>query len=823
MKTRADLHVHSKCSDRPSEWFLRRVGAPECFTEPLEVYRRAKARGMDFVTVADHNCIAGALEIAHLPDTFLANEVTTYFPEDGCKIHCLVVGISEAQFRVIQDIRANIYELQQYLADEEITCSITHPLFRVNDRLTVDHLEKLLLLFKRFELINGTRDRHSAAMLQSIFAHLTQEHIEAMADRHGIVPWGPEPWKKWVTGGSDDHSGVHIASAYTATPAAKTVEEFLAHLKAGRHQAEGSSGGSLLLAHSLSQIAYSYYKDRFLPARNGKTNVLGEMLGHLLECSERQGTRGWRRFLPGFAYNYVRARRLRRLTEVERLLVEEVSHFLGNEESFSSSPLADRRAFETTCRIAHLIGYSLLGKFVAHMRDGRVLESLQTASALAPVLLGVAPYLAAFSTQHKDDAFLRSVSERFPAARKIIDGDQRKAWITDTFGEVNGVCRTIECMANAAKNTGRNLTVLTCLDGTPKAAVDLKNFQPVGTFSIPDYELQKLAFPPFLEVIEFIESQRFGEVILSTPGPLGLTGLAAARLLGLRKTGIYHTDFPLIVRHVTLDHAMEELTWKYILWFYSQMDTVLVPSECYRRHLVRHGLEPGKIVVMGHGVDTEEFHPRHGDNHFWERYGLKRGFTFLYAGRVSPDKNLEELLVAFRSILKRIPDANLAVVGDGPLLSTIKDRYRDPRIVFTGFLRGEELARAYASADAFVFPSTTDTFGLAVLEAQASGLPAIVSDCGGPAETVSRNGSGLIVDLGHPRALADAMEKIARDQTLHARLREAALRTAAENTWDRAVDRLWLRHPAGNEDRETVLSVLGYSEPTTGLIAMEVP
>src|SRR5690242_11007196 len=93
--SRADLHVHSKYSDRPSEWLLRRIGAPESFTEPLEVYRRARARGMAFVTISDHNRIEGALEIAHLPGTFLSNEVTTYFPEDGCKIHCLVSGITE--------------------------------------------------------------------------------------------------------------------------------------------------------------------------------------------------------------------------------------------------------------------------------------------------------------------------------------------------------------------------------------------------------------------------------------------------------------------------------------------------------------------------------------------------------------------------------------------------------------------------------------------------------------------------------------------------------------------------------------------------------
>src|SRR5579871_4035973 len=169
LHTRTDLHVHSKYSDRPSEWFLRRIGAPECFVEPDAIYRTAKQRGFDFVTISDHNCIRGALDIAHLPDVFISVEVTTYFPEDGAKIHLLALGISESQFAMIQELRPNIYELQQYCHAEGIVTSVAHPLFRVNDRLTVGHVEKLLLLFDRFEGINGTRDRRACDLVNQIF------------------------------------------------------------------------------------------------------------------------------------------------------------------------------------------------------------------------------------------------------------------------------------------------------------------------------------------------------------------------------------------------------------------------------------------------------------------------------------------------------------------------------------------------------------------------------------------------------------------------------------------------------------------------------
>ena len=165
---RADLHVHSKYSDRPSEWFLRRIGAPECFSEPEDIYRLCRARGMDFVTISDHNRLDGSLAIAHLPGTFLSAELTTYFPEDGCKEHCLVFGVTEDEFRDLQLARKNIYELRDYMREHQILHSISHPLFRVNDILTVEHVEKLILMFDTFERINGTRHPRAGALAGTV-------------------------------------------------------------------------------------------------------------------------------------------------------------------------------------------------------------------------------------------------------------------------------------------------------------------------------------------------------------------------------------------------------------------------------------------------------------------------------------------------------------------------------------------------------------------------------------------------------------------------------------------------------------------------------
>ncbi|MCS1407048.1 MAG: hypothetical protein M2R45_00204 [Verrucomicrobia subdivision 3 bacterium] len=170
-----------------------------------------------------------------------------------------MTGVTEAQFGEIDRLRENICELLDYLVRKDIVHSLTHPLFRVNARAGVEHVEKILLLFNRFEGINGTRDPRAVDLVRAVFRNLTPDMIWGMAEKHGIDPVGEKPWIKTFTGGSDDHGGLYIASVYTRTPEASSASEFLNHLRAGSHEMAGSSGNSLALSHSFYQIARNYY------------------------------------------------------------------------------------------------------------------------------------------------------------------------------------------------------------------------------------------------------------------------------------------------------------------------------------------------------------------------------------------------------------------------------------------------------------------------------------------------------------------------------------------------------------------------------------
>ncbi|MGH9379969.1 MAG: glycosyltransferase [Thermoanaerobaculia bacterium] len=788
MSARADLHVHSGFSNRPSEWLLRRLGAPECFSEPREVYDKARAQGMSFVTITDHDSISGALEIAHLPGVFLSSEVTASFPEDGCRLHLLVFGVSEAQFVEIDRLRRNIYELRDHLYDEGIPCSVAHPLFAVSDDFTVAHFEKLLVLFKRFEAINGTREPRACTLANAVFALLTSETLGALADRHDIDPRDDQPWVKHLTAGSDDHSGLYIASAHVETPAAATVEEFLAHLAAGRTAPRGEHGSSLKLARNFCSIAYRYYRERLLGGASGRGELVGELISRLVDG--RGGELGALDRLKVFAVQWLRPRG-KTMGEVDRAVLGDLARLAG-EDGVEGGRAVEERCFQIAADLGEKLAFASLHKASKHLRKGRLTEAIQSLSSVAPVAICTAPYAASFHTQHKDRRLLDAVATHFALSGEGEGEPARKVWFTDTFPEVNGVAVTVRESAALAARLGLDLEVLTSfVPDTGQLPPQVKNFAPIGDFRLPEYEHLRLSLPPFLHMIEHCERNGVGEVILSTPGPVGLVGLAAARLLRCRVTGIYHTDFPAYVQSLTGSPVIEAATWRYMRWFYGELDRLYVPSQVYVERLAENGFAADRLAVLPRGVDSERFHPGHRAPAFWSRHGLTGSFTLLYVGRVSKEKSLDVLLEAWSRLRAAGLPVDLAIVGDGPYRGELEARWRGDGVAFTGFLHGEALSRAYASADLFVFPSATDTFGNAVLEAHASGLAAVVSDRGGAQEIVRRSGGGLAVAADAPGTLAREILTLARDRGRLADLAVAGLQYAARASWTSLLDELW--------------------------------
>jgi glycosyltransferase involved in cell wall biosynthesis len=296
-------------------------------------------------------------------------------------------------------------------------------------------------------------------------------------------------------------------------------------------------------------------------------------------------------------------------------------------------------------------------------------------------------------------------------------------------------------------------------------------------------------------MLDYIQRERFTEIIISTPGPIGLCALGCARLLGLRTTAIYHTDFPQYARFLSDDAFMESLVWNYMHWFYGQSDLIYVNSEFYRRCWIDRGIPAEKLRIFPRGLDTELFNPKKRDESFWKARGAHAP-VLLYVGRISKEKDLG-LLAEVMPLLEEKLGANsfdLALVGDGPYRAELQKLL--PRAVFTGTLTGDDLGTAYASADLFVFPSTTDTFGNVVVEAMASGLSAAVSDVGGPRELIKNPRLGMVLPARQPQAWAEGLAKmIHRLPTLEERL-AISQQVSQERRWDRAFLRFWAEKEA---------------------------
>jgi len=349
-------------------------------------------------------------------------------------------------------------------------------------------------------------------------------------------------------------------------------------------------------------------------------------------------------------------------------------------------------------------------------------------------------------------------------------------------------------MTAAGIAAGEQIVVVTSRAETHITGIPIKNFAPIGEFELPEYELQKLSFPPILEMLDYIQREQFTELIVSTPGPVGLTALFAAKLLGLRATGIYHTDFPQYVRILTEDSFLETLTWKYMHGFYSQLDLLYVNSADYRRAWIDRGIAPDKIAILPRGLDTDHFHPKRRDPDFWHRFGRwQNKVILLYVGRISKEKDLDVIAAALRRLDEEKLPVQMVFVGDGPYLKELSHALKNA--CFTGALYGLDLATAYASADVFLFPSTTDTYGNVVVEAHASGVPTVVSDTGGPKELVQNGVNGYITRSLDAEDFTRAVRELVADASLRQKLGKQARQGVQNRDWALAFQAFWELSP----------------------------
>lgn len=273
-------------------------------------------------------------------------------------------------------------------------------------------------------------------------------------------------------------------------------------------------------------------------------------------------------------------------------------------------------------------------------------------------------------------------------------------------------------------------------------------------------------------------------VHVATEGPLGWAAVSAATTLGLPTTSDFRTNFHQYSRYYRLGWTAP-LICAYLRHFHNRTDLSLAPSSQTRRELIAAGFE--RVQVVGRGVDLLRFSPQRRDPALRARLSPQGGPILLYVGRLAAEKNVELALLSCRVARQFSEHARMVVVGDGPLRKRLQAEF--PEAQFTGNLHGDALAAHYASADMFLFPSLTDTFGNVTLEALASGLPVVAFHLAAAAEHVRDRVSGRLLPPGNAAAFMIATALMAVQASSLEPMRQAARSAAEAADWDSVLRR----------------------------------
>jgi glycosyltransferase involved in cell wall biosynthesis len=309
----------------------------------------------------------------------------------------------------------------------------------------------------------------------------------------------------------------------------------------------------------------------------------------------------------------------------------------------------------------------------------------------------------------------------------------------------------------------------------------------VAEVEIPFYAGLKVGVPSLPTIVEALAEGRYDLVHLCTPGPAGVAALLTARVMDLPVMGSYHTELAAYAGLRSTDPGLEAVARAAMAMFYGQCSVVLSPSEASDDVLNDLGIAPDRVGRWDRGVDLARFSPQRRDS-VPPTQAFGDGINVLYAGRLTREKGADLLADAFLAARERDPRLHLVLAGGGPEEGALRERL-GAHATFLGWLEGDALAGAYASADLFLFASRTDTFGQVLLEAQASGLPIVAVAEGGPCSIVADGVTGLLRPAD-ATALADAVVALAADPGARAQLAAAARGAVAERTWERALERL---------------------------------
>ncbi|MDX6687738.1 MAG: hypothetical protein QOF86_3866, partial [Baekduia sp.] len=525
--SRADLHCHSTASQLSALGVQRALGLPECATPPQEVLELALRRGMDFVTITDHDTIDGVLRIADDPRVFVSVELTCSFREEPQAVHVLVFGIDPGQFAALQERSHCVESVAEYLHEHEIACALAHPFYAVRAPLTPRHRRRLAQLFGAWEVRNGARAKE---LNLPAFVYV---------ETHGGTG----------VGGSDDHAGVDVGRTWTETPWAHSPQEFLSHIRAGRARACGDQGSAAKWTHAAMALAVRTLERDGAAAALEPATVLRMVERVMAEGDQRGGAMG-ADLEPGDARALLRA--WLNAVELDGLSSGDLLDAM-QDDGFRHADLFRRARRCHERKLARAVDEIVTGVGA----DGAA--GIATAAGhLFDACVAAIPYAPAAAFLGKEKSKL--------AVRE--DEPRRVALVADGVGGMHGVTHTLEELRHR---------------GVPGFEVEVVSTDPiadrrlgaVAEVEVPFYAGLQVGVPSLPTIVEALADGRYDLVHLCSPGPAGVAALLTARVMDLPVLGSYHTELAAYAGLRSADPTLEAFARGAMAMFYGQCSVVL--------------------------------------------------------------------------------------------------------------------------------------------------------------------------------------------------------------------------------------------------------
>jgi glycosyltransferase involved in cell wall biosynthesis len=728
---------------------------------------------MDFVTITDHDSIAGVSELRDLPDILVGEEVTCYFAQDHCKIHLLVWGITQQDHDALQATADDITGVAQYVADHDLAHAVAHPLYRQNDKLDRWHIEQLLLMFRGFECLNGAHSMGHRKAFEPMLDALDAAEIRRLERLHQMSALYPRPWAKVRTAGSDDHGLLNIGRTWAEFPAdTHTPQQVLQCLRDGLCRPAGEAGSSIKLAHNFYGVGIRYYTKQLAdPGGSIRSAVLQRMVGDkpcrgnfaLAAAGAAFKARG---FLGKIGKTLGLKRRAPRGTELlAELLSSAVAQRLDRDNPLRqaiSQGIAPLGEHQSLFDFLGDLNRDVAGGIFASVADaigkgklGAIFDSVSTVLAHQALQF---PYYFALFHQNQERHLLSHLSGR---PGQFNHENLRVGVFTDEADSSTAAGYFAQGLADYAETRGLELIVHDLGDASEPSTKYRRRFQPLLHQRLADGQFD-LKIPPVLEILEWADRQQFDAILVNTCGPMGLCGKLVAQMLRTPLLAVTHDDLPSRILGFTgSDYRCSAAAMAYTKWFFSSVQKTMLRSRAGAEMAERLSIPKARML---HLPPTPQTRPTvaESDESFWTRLGVQKPLRLAVPGAVTERKDMQLIANAFVQVCQKNSDAALVVVGNGPWVKLLKESPVKSRIHF------HDSQEIYNRADLLLFPDRNETTAQIVVDAQSAGIPVLASAKGAAQEFMDDEVTGHVLPSDDPGVWATAiLRMLADDETRH--------------------------------------------------------